>query len=53
MSGDDRLNRNQKSTSSQIGVTIILLALFAAAGIAVTLMFSYFEASMPSQLLSP
>ncbi len=53
MSGDDRLNRNQKPARSKINLTIILLALFAAAGIGVTLALSHFDASMPAQLLGP
>ena len=53
MSGDDRLNRERKTARSRIGLTAILLVLFAAAGIAVTLIFSHFDASMPVQMLGP
>jgi hypothetical protein len=54
MSGDDRLNRKQTPSRSKTGKSIvILLALFAAAGIAVTLIFSHFDVSMPVQLLAP
>jgi hypothetical protein len=53
MSGDDRLNRTQKPARSKISFTFVLLVLFAAAGIAFTLMFSHFDASMPIQLLAP
>jgi hypothetical protein len=52
MSGNGRLNREQKPRS-KVSLTVILLALFAAAGIAVTLVLSHFDASMPSQLLGP
>jgi hypothetical protein len=37
----------------KVSLTILLLALFAAAGIAVTLVLSHFDASMPTQLLGP
>jgi hypothetical protein len=40
MSGDNRLNRNQKPARSKVSLTIILLTLFAAAGIATTLVLS-------------
>jgi hypothetical protein len=53
MSGDDRLNRTQKPARSKTSLTIVLLVLFAAAGIAVTLMLSHFDASIPAQLLAP
>jgi hypothetical protein len=53
MSGDDRLNREQKPARAKTSLTMILLVLFAAAGIAFTLMFSHFDASMPVQLLAP
>jgi hypothetical protein len=54
MSGDDRFNRKQTSSRSKTGNSIIiLLALFAAAGIAVTVVLSHFDASMPVQLLGP
>jgi hypothetical protein len=53
MSGDGRLNRRQKPPHSKIGLTIIPLVLFAAAGIAITLVFPHFDASMPAQLLAP
>jgi hypothetical protein len=53
MSGDDRLNRMQKPARSKISLTLVLLMLFAAAGIVVTLMFWHFDASMPMQLLAP
>jgi hypothetical protein len=53
MSGDDRLNRMQKPARSKISLTLVLLVLFAAAGIAFTLMLSHFDASMPMQLLAP
>jgi hypothetical protein len=53
MSGDDRLNRKQTPSRSKTSLSIILLALFAAAGIVVTLVFSHFDASMPVQLLGP
>jgi hypothetical protein len=49
--GNGRLDRKQKPTRSKIGLATILLALFAAAGIAVTLVLSQFDASMPAQLL--
>jgi hypothetical protein len=52
MSGNGRLNREQKPRS-KVSLTIILLVLFAAAGIAITLMFSRFDASMPAQLMAP
>ena len=51
MSGDDR--RNREPVRSKTSLTIILIVLFAAAGIAVTLLFSHFDASMPVQLLGP
>jgi hypothetical protein len=53
MSGDHRLNREQKPARSKTSLIIILLVLFAAAGIAITLMFSRFDASMPAQLMAP
>jgi hypothetical protein len=53
MSGDGRLNRKQKPARSKMSLTIILLALFAAAGIAVALVLSHSDASMPTQLLGP
>jgi hypothetical protein len=53
MSGDDRLNREEKPARSKISLTFILLVVFVAAGIAATLMFSRFDASMPAQLLAP
>jgi hypothetical protein len=53
MSGDDRLNREQKPARAKTSLTMILLVLFAAAGIAVTLVFSRFDTSMPTQLLGP
>jgi hypothetical protein len=52
MSGNGRLNREQKPRS-KVSLTIILLVLFAAAGVAVTLVLSHFDASMPAQLLGP
>jgi hypothetical protein len=53
MSGDDRLNGKQKPARWKISLTIVLLVLFAAAGIAVTLMFSRFDTSFPAILLAP
>jgi hypothetical protein len=53
MSGDDRLNGKQKPARWKISFTIVLLVLLAAAGIAVTLMLSRFDASFPAQLLAP
>jgi hypothetical protein len=53
MSGNGRLDRRQKPPRLKISLTVILLALFAAAGIAVTLVLSHFDASMPTQLLGP
>jgi hypothetical protein len=53
MSGDGRLNRKQKPSRSKIGLAIIPLVLFAAAGIAITLVFPHFDASMPAHLLAP
>jgi hypothetical protein len=53
MSGEDRLDRKQTPSRSKTGLSIIVLAFFAAAGIAVTLVLSHFDASMPVQLLAP
>jgi hypothetical protein len=53
MSGNGRLDRRQKPPRLKISLTVILLALFAAAGIAVTLVLSHFDASMPTQPLGP
>jgi hypothetical protein len=53
MSGNGRLDRKQKSPRSKVSLTIILLVLFAAVGVAATLMLSRFDASMPTQLLGP
>jgi hypothetical protein len=51
MSGNDR--RNRAPARSKTSLTIILIVLFAAAGIAVTLLIAHFDASMPVQLLAP
>jgi hypothetical protein len=54
MSGDDRLNRKQTPSRSKTNNSVfILIALFAAAGIAVTLVLSHFDTSLPVQLLAP
>jgi hypothetical protein len=53
MFGDGRLNRKRRFLRSKIGLTIIPLVLFAAVGIAITLVFPHFDASMPAQLLVP
>jgi hypothetical protein len=53
MSGDDRLNRKQTPSRSTTSLSIILIAIFAAAGIAGTLALSHFDTSMPVQLLAP
>jgi hypothetical protein len=42
-----------ESRSLCAGLTIIPLVLFEAAGIAITLVFPRFDASMPAQLLAP
>jgi hypothetical protein len=57
MSGNGRLNRMLKPPRLiPTGPSLreyILLVLFAAAGIVVTLAFSHFDTSMPMQLLAP
>jgi hypothetical protein len=55
MSGDGRLNRNQKPSHSKVDLGITLLVLFAVAGLAVSFEFSDFDAWTPAelQLLGP
>src|ERR1700722_7826110 len=53
MSGDGRLNRKQTPSRSKIDLSIILLVLFALAGIAASLEVAHFNEWTSAQLLAP
>jgi hypothetical protein len=53
MSGDKRLARRHKPSRLKTDLSIIWVALFVAAGIVFTLLFSHFDTSMPVELLAP
>jgi hypothetical protein len=53
MSGDGRLNRKQKPSRSRNDLTIILLVMFAAAGVAASLEVAHFDEWTSAQLPAP